>query len=186
MPFHVLALSGSLRRGSHNTALLRHAASVAPAGLTITIHSLAGVPLYDDDVYQQGFPAAVHELREAIRAADGLLIATPEYNYSFPGVLKNAIDWCSRPKQQPFAGKPTAIMGAGAAMYGTGRAQMQLRQVLFAVNCHVINTPEVTIPAAEHAFDAEGRLIDERADRGVRRLLDELVTWMARLQQTGA
>src|SRR5437660_4905537 len=117
----VLGISGSLRKSSFNTALLRAAQGLAPEGLTITLADIHAIPVYDEDVRTQGFPDAVAKLREAIAAADALLFATPEYNYSVSGVLKNAIDWASRPPSQPFAGKPMSIIGASGRMGGTMR-----------------------------------------------------------------
>jgi chromate reductase, NAD(P)H dehydrogenase (quinone) len=127
----VLGISGSLRRGSFNTAALRAARELVPTGMELEIYEgLREIPPYDDDLRQgQGYPPAVAELRARIKAADALLIATPEYNYSVPGVLKNAIDWASRPPEQPFDGKPIAIMGASPGALGTARAQYHLRQM---------------------------------------------------------
>src|SRR5260221_5914210 len=119
----VLGISGSLRKGSYNTALLRAAVAAAPPGMAIAIADIHAVRVYDEDVREKGFPEPVQKLRDAIAAADALLIVTPEYNYSIPGVLKNAIDWASRPPSQPFAGKPLALMGASGGMGGTMRAQ---------------------------------------------------------------
>ena len=112
-----LGIAGSLRRGSFNAATLRTAQELAPAGMTIERFDIAPIPLYNEDVRQQGFPAPVEDLRARIKAADGLLIVTPEYNYSIPGVLKNAIDWASRPPEQPFDGKPIGVMGASAGVH---------------------------------------------------------------------
>src|SRR6266852_4894762 len=115
----VLGIAGSLRKGSYNRGLLRAAQGLAPSGLRVEAFEIGDIPLYNDDVYAQGFPAAVETFRARIRAADALLIVTPEYNYSVPGVLKNAIDWASRPPNQPFDGKPVALMGASAGVFGT-------------------------------------------------------------------
>ena len=120
----VLGVSGSLRRGSFNTAALRTAQELAPEGMTIEIADISEIPPYNDDVRQeQGYPPPVERLRAEIAAADALLFVTPEYNYSVPGVLKNAIDWASRPPNQPLDGKPVAIMGASPSLLGTARAQ---------------------------------------------------------------
>ncbi len=119
----VLGICGSLRRGSYNMATLRTAIAVKPANVSVTVADISAIPLYDEDVRAQGFPAAVETLRRQIAAADALLFACPEYNYSMSGVLKNAIDWASRPPDQPFAGKPCAIIGAAAGMAGSARAQ---------------------------------------------------------------
>ncbi len=156
----VLGFAGSLRKGSYNRALLRAAEELLPSGMRLETFDLAPIPLYDEDVKQQGFPEPVQRFREAIRKADALLIATPEYNYSAPGVLKNALDWASRPPEQPFAGKPVAIMGATTSLWGTVRAQLHLRQSFVAVNMHALNKPEVLIANAKDKFDAEGKLTD--------------------------
>ncbi len=126
----ILGIAGSLRRGSFNAATLRVAQELAPAGMTIEHFDIAPIPLYNEDVRQQGFPPPVEDLRARIKAADGLLIVTPEYNYSIPGVLKNAIDWASRPPEQPFDGKPIGIMGASGGALGTARAQSPLAAML--------------------------------------------------------
>ena len=175
MSISVLGISGSLRGASFNTALLRVAQTVAPTDMTIEIADLDEVPLYREEVYQAGFPPAVERLREQIRAADALLIATPEYNFSFSGVLKNAIDWASRPPSQPFDAKPIAIVGASAGRMGTGRAQYHLRQVFVGLNGHLLNKPEVMIGGAGNVFGEDGQLKDEAA----RKLLGDLLTGLA-------
>ena len=180
----VLGISGSLRRASFNTAALRAAAGLAPAGMEVeTYTGLAAIPPYDDDVSQQGFPPPVADLRARIQAADALLIVTPEYNYSVPGVLKNAIDWASRPPEQPFDGKPIAIMGASPGALGTARAQYHLRQMFVFLNGMVLNRPEVMIAQAGTRFDAEGRLTDEKTREFVRALVLSLKDWTARLRR---
>src|SRR5439155_23545899 len=121
--------AGSLRRASYNRGLLRAARSLAPKGMNIHILDILDIPLYNEDVHERGFPEAVAQFRARIRAADALLIVTPEYNYSVPGVLKNAIDWASCPPEQPFQDKPIAIMGASTGLFGTTRAQRHLRQM---------------------------------------------------------
>jgi chromate reductase, NAD(P)H dehydrogenase (quinone) len=170
----VLGISGSLRRGSYNTAALRAAVELAPAGMTIETFDLRPIPLYDEDVRQQGLPGPVEALRGRIRACDALLLVTPEYNYSIPGVLKNAIDWASRPPEQPFDGKPMAIMGASPGRFGTTRAQHHLRQCFVSLNALILNRPEVMIAGARDAFDGEGRLIDDKAREMIGRLLASL------------
>ena len=180
----VLGISGSLRRASLNTAALRAAAELAPAGMEVeTYTGLAAIPPYDDDVRQQGFPPPVADLRARIQAADALLIVTPEYNYSVPGVLKNAIDWASRPPEQPFDGKPIAIMGASPGALGTARAQYHLRQVLVFLNAHPINKPEVFIGEAATKFDASGKLTDETTREHIGKLVLSLKTWTERLRR---
>lgn len=174
---NILGISGSLRAKSFNSALLRVAASVAPEGINVEIADIRDIPLYDDDVYAEGFPEAVETLRAQVRAADGLLIATPEYNYSIPGVLKNAIDWVSRPPEQPFDGKPVALIGAAAGAMGTARSQYHLRQVFVFLNGHVLNKPELMIPAAHNAFDENGELPDEGLRDRVAATLVALSDW---------
>lgn len=184
-PVHVLGMSGSLRRQSFNTALLHTAEALLPEGMTLEVFDLAPIPLYNGDVEAQGLPEPVVALRERVRAADALLIVTPEYNFSIPGVLKNAIDWASRPPNQPMDGKPLAIMGTGGRM-GTSRAQYHLRQVATAVNMLPLNRPEVMIANASERFDAEGRLTDEVARRQIRALLEALAAWTRRLRGEAA
>ena len=177
----VLGISGSLRKGSYNTAALRAAQELTPAGMTIEIFDLSPIPPYNEDVKNVGFPPPVQELRQRIAAADALLIATPEYNYSMSGVLKNAIDWASRPPEQPFNDKPVAIMGASPGVTGTARAQYHLRQSGVFLNMHFVNKPEVMIGTAASKFDAEGRLTDETTRGFVRDLLASLAAWTRRL-----
>ncbi|MBN8900886.1 MAG: NAD(P)H-dependent oxidoreductase, partial [Rhodospirillales bacterium] len=170
-----------LRRGSYNVAALRTAHELAPAGMTIEIFDQLGdIPLYDEDLREKGLPPAVETLRARIKAADGLLIATPEYNYSVPGVLKNAIDWASRPPEQPFDGKPIALLGASPGGFGTVRAQLHLRQVFIYLNGLVLSRPEVMIPQAHAKFDADGRLTDEKTREFLQALLVSFKAWIER------
>lgn len=178
----VLGISGSLRRGSFNTAALRAAQELAPEGMTIERCDISTLPLYNEDLRGAGFPPPVQRLRDQIAAADALLFVTPEYNYSMPGVLKNAIDWASRPPDQPFNDKPAAIMGASPGMIGTARAQYHLRQSCVFLNMHVVNKPEVMIGGAAGKFDAEGRLTDEPTRGFIRDLLVALAAWTDRLR----
>jgi len=182
-PIRVLGLAGSLRQGSHNRAALRAAAQLAPEGLAIEPLDLHAIPLYDGDVEAQGFPPPVQELRARIAAADAILFATPEYNHSIPGVLKNAIDWASRPPDQPFSGKPVAILGVSSGSFGTTRAQYHLRQTCTALNMLAVNTPQVLIGQAAQKFDAAGELTDEPTRRLIRTLLETLQAWTRRLQR---
>ena len=173
----VLGICGSLRRGSYNMAALRTAIELKPPGMTIAVADISAFPLYNEDVRAQGFPPVVETFRRQIREADALLFATPEYNYSMPGVLKNAIDWASRPPDQPFAGKPVAIIGASAGMGGTARAQYDLRRSCVFLDMHPLNKPEVLIGQAHTKFDAEGRLTDEAGRNFIRDLLLALADW---------
>lgn len=180
---HILGVSGSLRRGSFNTAALRAAQRLAPSGITIDVFDLAPIPLYNEDVRSVGFPSPVEAFRSAIKAADALLICTPEYNYSVPGVLKNAIDWASRPPEQPFDGKPIAIMGASISMLGSARAQYHLRQSFVYLNGLLLNRPEVMIAQALSRFDAAGELTDEKSRELIVGLLSGLQEWALRLRR---
>jgi chromate reductase len=177
-PVHVLGFSGSLRRGSYNTALLRAAAALVPDGMVLETFDLAPIPLYNEDIRTEyGFPEAVAAFRERIAAADALLIVTPEYNHSMPGVLKNALDWASRPPDRPLNEKPAAIMGASTSVGGTTRAHEHLRQVLAFLNVHPLNKPEVLVARAQEKFDAEGHLADETTRQTVAQLLENLLIW---------
>jgi chromate reductase len=181
-----LAISGSLRAASLNTAALRAAMELAPEGVTIEMADISGIPLYNDDVRLAGMPASVVALQNAIAAADAVLIATPEYNFSIPGVLKNAIDWVSRTDPQPFRGKPVGIIGASMGALGTGRAQYDLRKVFLFLDAHVLNKPEVMIGAAHTRFDANGALTDEASRGFIQAMLVALRDWTLRLSGTKA
>jgi chromate reductase, NAD(P)H dehydrogenase (quinone) len=173
----VLGICGSLRKGSYNMAALRTAIGLKPAGMNVTVADISQIPLYNEDVRQQGFPPPVETLRRQIKEADALLFACPEYNYSMSGVLKNAIDWASRPPDQPFAGKPCAIIGAGAGMAGTARAQYDLRRSCVFLDMHPLNKPEVLIGQAQTKFDAEGNFTDEAGRGFIRDLMAALAAW---------
>jgi chromate reductase len=178
----VLALSGSLRKASFNTALLRAAVELAPEGMSITIGETRDLPLYDEDLRAAGLPAPAARLRAEVERADAILVATPEYNYSLPGGLKNAIDWASRPPHQPFAGKALAMMGASGGTSGTMRAQYHLRQVAVFLDMHAVNKPEVFVRNAAAAFDAEGRLVDPASREAIRALLEALAALTDKLR----
>ena len=178
----IIGIAGSLRQGSFNRAVLRAAQELAPDGMRINSFDIAPIPPYNEDVRQQGFPPPVEDLRNRITAADGLLIVTPEYNYSIPGVLKNAIDWASRPPGQPFDAKPIALMGASPGMMGTGRAQYHLRQCFVYLNGLVMNRPEVMVPAAQNKFDATGALTDQPTREFIAAHLAALKAWVLRLR----
>jgi chromate reductase len=162
--------------------LLRVAQQLAPEGVAVEIFDINGIPLYnqDDEVPP---PPRVTEFKSRIRAADAVLFATPEYNYSIPGVLKNAIDWASRPYgDSAWEGKPVAVMGASGGLQGTSRAQYHLRQCFVFLNMHPVNRPEVMIAGASQKFDAEGNLTDEKAREMIGRLLVALADWTRKLQ----
>ena len=178
----VFGFAGSLRKASYNKMALRAAQELAPPGMTIETFDLEPIPMYNDDVRLQGYPPPAEQFRARIKAADAVLIATPEYNHSIPGVLKNAIDWASRPPEQPFNGKPIALMGASPGALGTVRAQMHLRQCFVFLNGYVLAQPEVLIGNAPSRFDAEGKLTDEPTREFIRKLLDALAAWTRRLR----
>jgi chromate reductase, NAD(P)H dehydrogenase (quinone) len=159
----VVSICGSLRKGSFNAALARLAPKLAPPGMVVTAApSLDTFPLYNHDVQDaSGFPAAAEELAAAIRAADGVLICSPEYNWSVPGVLKNAIDWVSRMKDQPFAMKPVAIQSAATGLLGGSRMQYHLRQSLTSIDALLFGRPEVIITFAGQKFDDKLELKDQ-------------------------
>lgn len=179
---NILGFAGSLRKGSYNKSLLRAAAELAPKGTEVQIFDLEGIPLFSEDL--EGKPAAkVKDFKAAIEAADALLIATPEYNYSIPGVLKNAIDWASRPYgDNSFSGKPVALMGASVGTLGTARAQYHLRQCLVFLNMYPLNQPEVMVASAQDKIDPAGRVTDEQTRKRIADLLAALVAWTRQLR----
>lgn len=179
---NVFAICGSLRKESFNLKTLHMAVELAPKGLSFDVYDrLADIPPYNEDVREKGYPPVVQDLRERIRKANALLFVTPEYNYSIPGVLKNAIDWASRPPDQPFNGKPAAIMGASISMLGTGRAQYHLRQMFVFLNILPVNQPEVMIPFAEQKFDTSGKLTDQNSRKFIAQLLVNLESWTRKI-----
>lgn len=181
-PIRILGIAGSLRRQSFNRSALRAAAELAPSGTTLDIFELDAVPLFNEDIEKLP-PAAVVDLKNRIRAADAVLFATPEYNYSVPGVLKNAIDWASRPYgDSAWKGKPAAILGASIGALGTARAQYHLRQMMVFLDMHPVNQPEVMIGNAAERFDEDGKLVDDTTKKLVRELLENLVEWTVRLR----
>ena len=182
-PLKVLGVSGSLRKGSFNTLLLHAAIELAPLGMSITIYDLAPMPMYNDDVRLAGYPAEAQKFRDAIAASDAILFASPEYNYSVSGVLKNAIDWASRPPNMPFDGKTAAIVGASGGALGTSRSQRDLRWILSGLNVYVVNLPHVYIGPAAQKFDQAGKLTDPAARDFLKQLLDNLADLTVRLRK---
>jgi len=181
-PIRILGIAGSLRRESYNRAALQAATTLVPEGATIEIFELDGIPGFSQDE-EQNPPAKVVELKKQIREADAILFVTPEYNYSVPGVLKNAIDWASRPYgDSAWNGKPAAIMGASIGTIGTARAQYHLRQMMVFLNMFPVNQPEVMIGNASARFDASGNLTDDATKEFIRQLLKSLVDWTRRIQ----
>jgi chromate reductase len=178
----VLGIYGSLRQASFNKAALRVAGEQLPADMVLELADISQFPLYNEDVREKGFPAPVQAFRDQIKAADALLFSAAEYNFSVSGVLKNAIDWASRPPDQPFDDKPVAIMGAAAGALGTGRAQYELRKICVFLNMHPLNKPEVFISAAHTKFDVAGKLTDEPMRGFIKQLMAALDVWTRRLK----
>jgi chromate reductase len=177
---HILTLVGSLRRGSYNRLLLETAVDLAPPSMSFSEADIRSLPLYDDDVRRElDYPESARRLRAEISHADGLLIVSPEYNHAVPGVLQNAIDWASRSPDQPFKGKPVAIMGASTGRMGTVRMQHSLRSTLDSLAAHTLLKPEVMIGDARTAFDETG-LMDEKAREVVGRLMSAFDAWVRR------
>jgi len=181
--FHIVAIAGSLRKASYNRALLRAARELAPEGMAIDIFDLDDVPLYNGDVEAEGDPEGVVRLKQAIREADGVLLATPEYNHGVPGVMKNAVDWASRPpKSAALNGKPIAIMGASPGITGTARGQSQLRQAFEFTNSFAMPQPELLAFKAHEKFDEAGNLTDETTRRFLASFLTAFADWVRRFK----
>jgi chromate reductase len=179
----ILGIAGSLRKASYNRGVLRAAQELAPKDVQIEPFDLLGIPLYNQDE-EQNMPARVSEFKARIRAADAILICTPEYNYSMPGVLKNAIDWGSRPYvDNSWEGKPVALMGASPGLFGTARSQYHLRQVFVTLNMFALNDPEVMIGKAQERFDAQGNLTDAKSREKVKELVEALAAWTRLLKK---
>jgi chromate reductase len=182
-PVKILGFVGSLRKGSYNKALMRAAVELVPDDATIEVFDLEGIPLFNQDLENQP-PQIVRDFKAKIRSADALLIASPEYNYSVPGVLKNAIDWASRPYgDNAFEGKPVAIMSASIGSLGGARAQYHLRQSFVFLDMHPLNRPEVMMPFAEDNVDAAGNVTNEQTKQLIRKLLEALVQWTRKLKE---
>lgn len=176
MAVKVLAISGSLRKGSFNTLLLEQARRQTPAGLEIEIADISAIPLYNGDIEAQGFPESVLQVAEQAQQADAFLLATPEYNYAMSGVMKNALDWLSRVPGNSFAGKTVALATAAGGNLGGARAQLQMRQVLTYLDVDFVNRPEVLIARAHEKFSADGELTDDVAKGFLDQLLAALLT----------
>jgi chromate reductase, NAD(P)H dehydrogenase (quinone) len=174
---HIVGISGSLRKGSYNTSLLHATAGLLPAGVTMDIVGIGDLPLYNGDLdlpIAKERPAAVQQFREALAKSDGLLIASPEYNYGIPGVLKNAIDWASRGEDSPLLKKPVAIMGASVGQFGTVRMQLDFQNIFLYLNMKPVYKPEVLIGPTGQKFDDKGNLTDEKARELIQRKLQAL------------
>jgi chromate reductase len=181
-PLKILGIAGSLRKKSYNRAALRAAQQLTPESAVIETFELDGIPPYNDDDLANP-PAIVTELKAAIRGADAILFVSPEYNYSIPGVLKNAIDWASRPYgHSAWTGKPAGIMGAATGVLGTARMQYHLRQCFGFLNMYPLNLPEVMITNSAQRFDEHGNLVDEATREIIRKFLQALVLWTRRVE----
>jgi len=182
-PITILGIPGSLRRGSYNRAALRVAQQLVPSGARLEVAEIGQLPLYNQDLEAEP-PGVVTDVKRRIRAADAILFVTPEYNYSVPGVLKNAIDWASRPYgDSAWEGKPAGIMGASGGPVGTARAQYHLRQMLVFLNMPTLNQPEVQIGNAQDKFDPNGNLIHDPTRERIRQMLEALVRWTLLLRR---
>ena len=180
---NILGFAGSLRKNSYNRSLLRTALELVPKDAKLEMFDLDGIPPFNQDLENEP-PEKVKEFKAKIRAADAILISTPEYNYSIPGVLKNAIDCASRPYgDNAFEHKPVAIMGASPGMMGTARAQYHLRQCFVFLTCFALNQPEVMVPFAQEKIDRDGKVTDQKTREKIRELLESLVAWTKRLKQ---
>jgi chromate reductase, NAD(P)H dehydrogenase (quinone) len=178
----ILGFAGSLRKQSFNKAILRVAAKLDLPDVTVDVFDLEGIPPFNQDMENEQ-PAKVKEFKAKIKAADAILIATPEYNYSIPGVLKNALDWASRPpNDNSLEGKPVGIMGASMGMMGTARAQYHLRQCFVWLNMHPLNKPEVMVPVAQDKVDQDGNVTDAKTKEKIAELVNALADWCRRLK----
>jgi len=182
-PISILGFAGSLRKGSYNKAILRAALELTSPDAKLEIFDLEGIPPFNQDLETRP-PEKVKEFKKKIRASDAILIATPEYNYSIPGVLKNAIDWASRPYgDNAFDDKPVAVMGASISLLGTARAQYHLRQSFIFLNMRPLNFPEVMVSSAHERIDENGRLVHEETRKIIQELLQALVAWTRRIKK---
>jgi chromate reductase, NAD(P)H dehydrogenase (quinone) len=184
MTIHVAGICGSLRAASFNKGLLQAAVELAPAGMEISIYTRLGeIPPYNDDVFQKGDPEPVADMKKFVGGADALLISTPEYNYGVPGVLKNAIDWASRPSGNCVLNRrPAALMGCSPGLGGTIRCQHALRQTFVFTETYVMLQPEIKIPSVTPMFDTTGRLSDENTRQHIKKFLDAFLLWIGRFK----
>ncbi len=172
---NILGIAGSLRKGSYNKSLLRAALDLLPEDVELEIFDLKGIPLFNQDL-EKRMPAKVREFKAKIEAADAILIATPEYNHSMPGVLKNAIDWASRPYgDNSFDGKPVALMSASIGSFGGSRAQNHLRRSLTCLDTHLVDKPEVFVAFVDEKVDEKGEIADEETRKKIKELLERLI-----------
>jgi chromate reductase len=178
----LLGVSGSLRKQSYNSGALRAIPAILPDGMTFEIADISDLPFYNNDVEQTGFPDAVKNFRTKVAAADALIFAVPEYNFSLPGALKNALEWLSRPPNPPVNAKPCAVLGASISPLGTARGQFHFRHVAVSLNMIMVNVPHVDITNAKVKFDAQSQLTDQAAVDSIQQLLGELKALTLRLR----
>lgn len=171
----IAGISGSLRQGSYNTGTILAAKELLPDNVVMDMISLSDIPMFNEDVESQGIPQAVVDFKERLAGVDAVLIASPEYNFSFSALLKNALDWASRGENTPLYGKPLAIISASPSMLGGARGQYQLRQVCVSLNLLPVCKPEVFISSAHTKFDENGKLTDETTKELIKELLDALI-----------
>lgn len=180
--FRIVGICGSLRKGSYNRMLLNAAMEVLPKDATMEVAEISGIPGFNADS-ESDIPESVREFKAKVKAADAVLFVSPEYNYSVPGVLKNAIDWASRPPaESAWAGKPVAVMGASTGMLGTARMQYHLRQAFVFLDMHPLNKPEVMVSFAAEKFDKDGKIKDAKTRELVAKLLENLVAWAKKVK----
>lgn len=182
LPMKLLGISGSLRKQSYNSGALRAIASILPEGVTFEIVEIAQLPFYSADVEQVGLPSTVIQFRAEVAASDALIFAVPEYNFSLPGVLKNALEWLSRPPSPPAHAKPCGVFGASVSPLGTARGQFHFRHVAVSLNMHMVNVPHVDIANAKAKFDVEGRITDQASLESLKQLVTELQLLTGRLR----
>jgi chromate reductase, NAD(P)H dehydrogenase (quinone) len=180
---HIVAFTGSLRKSSFNTAAINAATQLLPENCTLELLDISALPHYNQELDGDNTPQSVLTLAEKVASADAILFSTPEYNYSVPGVLKNAIDWLSRQQPQPFAGKPAAVMSASMSVFGGARAQYHLRQIMIYLDVHFINKPEVMIAGAHNKFNEQGELTDDTTRDFIQQLITALVSWSGKLKE---
>lgn len=178
----IIAFAGSLRKDSLNKKLLNAVVELKPDNLEIEIIDISDIPLYNGDLEDIGIPETVTKFKNKIKNADGILISTPEYNHAIPGVLKNALDWASRPPFNPFSGKAVGIMGATVGLSGTISAQENLRHIGVLLNMHIINTPGVLVYSATNKFNENGKLTDEKTREVIKKFLSSFSEWVKRFK----
>ncbi len=178
----ILGFAGSLRKESLNKKLLYAAREICPDDAELEIFDIKDIPLFNADVEAEGDPQSVKDFKNKLRQADAVLIATPEYNHSIPGVLKNALDWASRPPEKVLNKKPVAMMGTSDGMTGATRSQQHMIQVLAAMNAYTLSKPEVIVPNGDKKFDEAGNLTDDKTKSKIITLLTELINWTQKLR----